>query len=89
VQEQLGVAEAGRLFQVTLARSREICNELDVRKFVVAGDETSGAAVQVFAIKSLRYGCQIVLGVPTAMTIGEAPIALALKFGNFGTVDFF
>jgi len=35
--------------------------------------------------RSIRKNAQVGLGLP----IGEAPIALALKFGNFGTVDFF
>ena len=77
MQEQLGVAEAGRLFEVTLARSREICTNWMFANLSSPGDETSGAVVQAFAIKSLRNGCQIFLGVPTAVTIGEAPIALA------------
>jgi 3-dehydrotetronate 4-kinase len=60
-----------------------------VRKFVVAGGETSGAVVNALGVEALRIGPQIDPGVPWTASIGERPIALALKSGNFGTVDFF
>jgi uncharacterized protein YgbK (DUF1537 family) len=63
-----------------------------VRKFVVAGGETSGAVVQALGICSLRIGPQIDPGVPATQSVatnGDVPLALALKSGNFGTTDFF
>ena len=39
--------------------------------------------------KGLRIGKQIDPGVPWTATIGDPPIALALKSGNFGRTDFF
>ncbi|CAH2926265.1 MAG: 3-oxo-tetronate kinase [uncultured Paraburkholderia sp.] len=58
-----------------------------VRKFVVAGGETSGAVVQALDVRSLRIGAQIDPGVPATATTGAPP--LALKSGNFGATDFF
>ncbi|MBE3032073.1 MAG: hypothetical protein IMZ74_02580, partial [Actinobacteria bacterium] len=60
-----------------------------VRRFVVAGGETSGAVVQALDVRALRIGPQIDPGVPWTATIDSDPLALALKSGNFGTVDFF
>jgi uncharacterized protein YgbK (DUF1537 family) len=89
VQRELGTAEAGHLVERTLAAIARGLRELGVRKFVVAGGETSGAVVQALGVKMLRIGRQIDPGVPATATIGESPLALALKSGNFGTVDFF
>ena len=40
-------------------------------------------------VRALRIGPQIDPGVPWTATIDSDPLALALKSGNFGTVDFF
>jgi uncharacterized protein YgbK (DUF1537 family) len=60
-----------------------------VRRLVVAGGETSGAVVQALGIEALAIGAEIDPGVPWTATSGPAPLALALKSGNFGSVDFF
>jgi len=60
-----------------------------VRRLVVAGGETSGAVVQALGIEALAIGAEIDPGVPWTAVRGGAPLALALKSGNFGGVDFF
>jgi uncharacterized protein YgbK (DUF1537 family) len=59
----------------------------------VAGGETSGAVVQALGVRHMRIGPQIDPGVPwTAVRTpvgGAQMLHLALKSGNFGTVDFF
>ncbi|MBN3849582.1 four-carbon acid sugar kinase family protein [Paraburkholderia sp. Ac-20342] len=93
VQRELGVEKAGRLVEDALAAVARRMRDEGVRKFVVAGGETSGAVVQALDVRSLRIGPQIDPGVPATQSIGgnddEAPLALALKSGNFGTSDFF
>uniref|UniRef100_E1TE57 3-oxo-tetronate kinase n=1 Tax=Burkholderia sp. (strain CCGE1003) TaxID=640512 RepID=E1TE57_BURSG len=89
VQNQLGVDRAGHLVEATLASIARGLYERGVRKFVVAGGETSGAVVQALNVCSLRIGAQIDPGVPATATTGAQPLALALKSGNFGTTDFF
>ncbi|MFM0339077.1 3-oxo-tetronate kinase [Paraburkholderia fungorum] len=89
VQRELGVDEAGQLVETTLAAIARGLRERGVRKFVVAGGETSGAVVQALEVRTLRIGAQIDPGVPATATTGAAPLALALKSGNFGTTDFF
>lgn len=89
VQKELGVDQAGHLVEQALASIASGLREMGARKFVIAGGETSGAVVQALGVKSLRIGAQIDPGVPATQSIGEEPLALALKSGNFGTRDFF
>ncbi|MFL9909677.1 3-oxo-tetronate kinase [Paraburkholderia sp. RL17-337-BIB-A] len=89
VQGELGVNEAGHLVESTLASIARGLRERGVRKFVVAGGETSGAVVQALDVRTLRIGAQIDPGVPATATTDAEPLALALKSGNFGAIDFF
>ena len=59
------------------------------RRVVVAGGETSGAVVRALGIRALAVGEEIAPGVPWMTSLGEPPLALALKSGNFGGPDFF
>jgi uncharacterized protein YgbK (DUF1537 family) len=59
-----------------------------VNRLVVAGGETSGAAVAGLNAKALRIGPKLAAGVP-AMRVEGTEIAIALKSGNFGGPDFF
>jgi uncharacterized protein YgbK (DUF1537 family) len=60
-----------------------------VRRLVVAGGETSGAVVSALGVEALAIGPPIDPGVPWTVATGRERLALALKSGNFGTVDFF
>ncbi|RYZ08754.1 MAG: four-carbon acid sugar kinase family protein, partial [Comamonadaceae bacterium] len=92
VQEQLGVTRAGTLVEDALAAIARGLVERGVGRLVVAGGETSGAAVQALGVQQMRIGPQIDPGVPwchaTATTCGT-DLHLALKSGNFGGPDFF
>jgi 3-dehydrotetronate 4-kinase len=71
---------------------REIARGLaakGVRKFVVAGGETSGAVVEALGVRALAIGPEIDPGVPWTTAVGSEPYLLALKSGNFGSRDFF
>jgi len=57
-------------------------------RLVVAGGETSGAVVSALGLTSLDVGPEIDPGVPALASV-EPPLALTLKSGNFGGVDFF
>jgi uncharacterized protein YgbK (DUF1537 family) len=56
---------------------------------VLAGGETSGAVVNALKVRALKIGPTIDPGVPWTASLDEAPLALALKSGNFGAVNFF
>ncbi|MSQ62432.1 MAG: four-carbon acid sugar kinase family protein [Betaproteobacteria bacterium] len=89
VQSRLGAQRAGELVEQCLARIAKGLVEQGVRRLVVAGGETSGAVVNALGVSALRIGAQIDPGVPWTYPIGEPRLALALKSGNFGAVDFF
>ena len=89
VQARLGVQRAGELVEQCLARIAQGLIERGVRRLVVAGGETSGAVVKALGVRALRIGAQIDPGVPWTQSLGEPRVALALKSGNFGGVDFF
>jgi uncharacterized protein YgbK (DUF1537 family) len=88
-QDLLGVEAAGQIVEDALSRIAIGLVELGVRKLVVAGGETSGAVVKALDVEALRIGSPIDPGVPWTVGLRDVPIALALKSGNFGTVDFF
>lgn len=87
-QAALGVERAGALVEQCLAQVAQGLVERGVRRLVVAGGETSGAVVGALGVKALRIGASIDPGVPWTQAEGR-PLLLALKSGNFGTVDFF
>jgi len=88
VQQQLGAERAGSLVEACLAEIATGFLDRGVRRLVVAGGETSGAVVQALQVQRLRVGATIDPGVPWTQAEGR-PLLLALKSGNFGSVDFF
>ncbi len=88
-QERLGRARAATLVEETLAGIARGARGRGVRRFVVAGGETSGAVAQALGAGRLAVGPSIAPGVPWCATLGPEPVALALKSGNFGAETFF
>lgn len=89
VQEKLGKEQASRIVERAMAGIAKRLVADGVTRMVVAGGETSGAVVSALGVEGLRIGGEIDPGVPWTITLGDEPIALALKSGNFGTDDFF
>lgn len=71
------------------AETAQLLVAAGVRRLVVAGGETSGAVASSLGLSKVEIGPEIAPGVPILLARGEAPLALALKSGNFGTTDFF
>jgi uncharacterized protein YgbK (DUF1537 family) len=63
--------------------------EAGVRRFVVAGGETSGAVVEALGVRALAIGPEIDPGVPWTASVAGPQLLLALKSGNFGSREFF
>jgi len=92
VQQQVGQGEAGAMVERTLAAIAQGLVARGVGELVVAGGETSGAAVQALGVQQMRIGPQIDPGVPwchAQATACGTSLHLALKSGNFGSADFF
>ncbi len=80
------VAAKIEAFFATLARHLA---DTGTRRIVVGGGETSGAVVEALDLSSMQVGREIDPGVPVLVGERNGPLGLALKSGNFGTVDFF
>jgi uncharacterized protein YgbK (DUF1537 family) len=89
VQERLGRERAGAAIENAMAAIAQGLIAQGVRRLVVAGGETAGAVVGALGVQGLRIGPPIDPGVPWTTSLGEPPLALALKSGNFGAADFF
>jgi 3-dehydrotetronate 4-kinase len=90
VQERLGVARAGEIVEEALAACAVAARDQGVRRFVVAGGETSGAVTKALGVTRLDIGAEIAPGVPWCFSeSGGHNIAITLKSGNFGAVTFF
>jgi len=89
VQERLGRERAGAAIEAAMAEIARGLVARGVRRLVVAGGETAGAVVAALGVEGLRIGPAIDPGVPWTTSLGDPPLALALKSGNFGAPDFF
>lgn len=89
VQARLGRDNAGKMIELAIAQLAQGLAAQGVRRFIIAGGETSGAVVSALGIEALEIGPQIAAGVPACLSYGSPRYALALKSGNFGGPEFF
>jgi uncharacterized protein YgbK (DUF1537 family) len=91
LQAKYGREAAGHAIEAaTSTIAAELVNS-GVKRLVVAGGETSGAAVDRLGISAFLLGPEIAPGVPLMRTLANAQgdMLVALKSGNFGGRDFF
>ena len=89
-QEKLGVDRAGEVVEEALAAIAVFARDKGVRRFIIAGGESSGAVTQALSVTALSVGPEIAPGVPWTFCISDnIDLALTLKSGNFGTENFF
>ncbi len=89
-QALLGAEVAGQLIEAALAACAVAARGLGIRRFVVAGGETSGAVAKALGISRLHIGPEIAPGVPWCFaTSAGHSVAITLKSGNFGQEGFF
>jgi uncharacterized protein YgbK (DUF1537 family) len=89
VQEHYGVDQAATLVESTCAQIAAATQAMGIRRFIIAGGETSGAVARALGVHLLLVGDDIAPGVPWTLTMDTKPMSLALKSGNFGDVHFF
>ncbi|ANL31583.1 hypothetical protein AMC90_PD00558 (plasmid) [Rhizobium phaseoli] len=91
LQSQYGREASGHAIETATSIIAAELVDRGVRRLVVAGGETSGAAVDKLAIPAFLIGPEIAPGVPVLRTVGnrQGDMLLALKSGNFGGEDFF
>ncbi|MEO0618338.1 MAG: 3-oxo-tetronate kinase [Pseudomonadota bacterium] len=92
LQDARGIEAAGALIEDALALTAKALVVAGRHTIIVAGGETSGAVTRALDVNALRIGPEIDPGVPWTIAMRgphSAPLALALKSGNFGGDDFF
>ncbi len=91
LQSRHGRDAAGHAIEQAMADIAEALVGSGVRRLVIAGGETSGAAVDRLRIPGFLVGAEIAPGVPVLRTVGvnQGEMLLALKSGNFGGPEFF
>lgn len=88
-QSVLGRQGSARLAEDLLGRVTGRLHGLGVRKFVVAGGETSGKVIDTLGIDRLRVSPFDHLGGGYCHATGPDPISLVTKAGGAGAEDFF
>ena len=88
-QGVLGRQGAADLAEDLLGRVTSRLHGLGVRKFVVAGGETSGKVIDTLGIDRLRVSSFDHLGGGYCHAAGTDPISLVTKAGGAGGEDFF
>ncbi len=88
-QERLGRSGAASLAEEILGRLAVGLREAGVRRFLVAGGETSGAVVEHLGISRMTVGGYQGPGVARATAQDGNLVALTLKSGKLGEIDMF
>ena len=86
-QDKYGRDESAEKFEQFFAEVARICTANGVSKLLTAGGETSGAVVEGLSLTQLEIGPEIDPGVPALRARGG--LVIALKSGNFGSVNYF
>jgi 3-dehydrotetronate 4-kinase len=94
--DEVGVAQAKYGREGAAALAEQILGSLalglrerGVRRFLVAGGESSGAVVESLGVDRLRIGAYQEPGIARATTEQDEVMALSLKSGKLGPVDMF
>jgi uncharacterized protein YgbK (DUF1537 family) len=91
LQSRHGRDATGHAIEQAMADIADGLVAAGVRRLVIAGGETSGAAVDRLGIPGFLVGAEIAAGVPVLRAVGAkaGDMLLALKSGNFGGPAFF
>lgn len=89
IQGRFGRRRAARMAEQLLGRIAVGLRDLGVRRFVIAGGETSGAVVEALRIRALAVGPYEAPGQSKAVALGEPALSFYLKSGKLGPVDMF
>jgi 3-dehydrotetronate 4-kinase len=89
IQIRFGRRRAARLAERLLGRIAVGLRDLGVRRFVIAGGETSGAVVEALRIRALAVGPYEAPGQSRAVALAEPVLSFYLKSGKLGPVDMF
>ena len=89
LQKRIGKRRAAALGESVLGRIAAGLHDRGVRRFVIAGGETSGAVLKSLGALVLEVDRFQAPGLSRAVTAGPDPVSLHLKSGKLGPVDMF
>jgi uncharacterized protein YgbK (DUF1537 family) len=89
IQSRFGRRRAARMAEQLLGWIAVGLRDLGVRRFVIAGGETSGAVVETLRIRALAVGPYEAPGQSKAVALAEPALSFYLKSGKLGPVDMF
>lgn len=89
IQNSIGAEKSAHIVEDTLAHIAKRLAHDGIKKFIVAGGETSGAIANALAISEAQISDEIDPGVPWMVASEPSSFCLAFKSGNFGRTDFF
>jgi len=90
IQASLAKESAEELIESAFAKLGNYLLRRNIRKFIIAGGETSAVIAEALNIRQIYIGPEIDPGVPwTICYEHEEPLLLSFKSGNFGRPDFF
>lgn len=87
MQAMFGAEVAANALENFFGQTARRLIELGVTRLLTAGGETSGAVVESLNFSTLEIGPEIDPGVPALRA--DDNLVIALKSGNFGSVDYF
>ena len=87
--QEMGKETIAREIEDTMADLITIARKNGIRKYVIAGGETSGAAMKALGFEGYHIGNSIAPGIPIMTPLDGPEYRLVLKSGNFGQRDFF
>lgn len=87
--QEMGKETIARKIEDTMADLITIARKNGIRKYVIAGGETSGAAMKALGFEGYHIGNSIAPGIPIMTPLDGPAYRLVLKSGNFGQRDFF
>ena len=88
IQNQYGVAASSHAVENFFAQLSKDLYQAGVRRFIIAGGETSSIVTKSLEVAGFYIGPAIAPGVPWVRSVNN-DISLTLKSGNFGQEDFF
>lgn len=89
LQARIGQRKAADLAENLLSQLAARLARLGVRRFLVAGGETSGAVLDSLGVTRLEVGAYRAPGIAHAVSATAEPIAFCLKSGKLGPEDMF
>jgi uncharacterized protein YgbK (DUF1537 family) len=86
-QKKFGRRGAGRLAEDALSRIAVALHRHGVRRFIIAGGETSGAILEALKVRAMDISPYRGPGTARAVSSGPDPISFHLKPGKLGSID--